>query len=479
MSDQINGSLSESGNILQFPHAPIPPSIINEKPFKQTKQIETPIYNSILEDAKRLQLLSSYKSTFDYSAYEGLEIRFKDKPIRGGFIFKKPFRLVNSHHTCQQCLYAFEIDTYGRGCAHDCAYCYAKAELTVHGMWNNPIPVPIDINDIRNTFYTVFETDKRNKWRGPLERRVPLRIGSMTDSFMFSDRKYGVTKELLKILNHYQYPHIIFTRSDLVASDDYLKVMDPALTAVQMSISSINDDMNRTIEPGAPSAKRRLIALSKLSKAGFWTTVRINPMFPIHPDGYFTDPNFKWDGPVPKFDFTSFEMVDAIADANVPAILAGFVRFSAYALNNIQKLTGVDLRTFYRKDLVNKSKRDWHFSDREIRNYYEQFYIRSKKRNVQFTTCYIGNGEDHFWKDQDIWSNKKDCCNVKGNLASFQSDSREIPFNDRIKLSGDKTAKPFNEVTLHNPLGTSENVRPGLVVDIATRKGISITNGNA
>jgi len=411
-------------------------------------------YDRILEEARTLQLKSKYKSSFDYSIYGGLEKRFSNPPLRGGITFKKPLRLANSHATCQQCLYTFEVDTYGRGCVFDCAYCYAKAELTVHGFWNAPIPIPVDINILRKVFYTVFETEKRSKWRPILEKRIPLRIGSMTDSFMFMDKKFKVTQELLRILRFYNYPYIIFTRSDLVSHDEYIELMNPKSVSIQMSISSINESLNRKIEPGAPSAQRRLAALQKLGSLGFWTTVRINPLFPIYPDGYFTNPNFKWNGPVPKFDYSSFEIVDAIADHNIPSMLAGFARFSSFALNGIERASGFDLKQFFDKTQVYKSRRDWHYSDKEIRYYYSQMKLRCLKRGVQFTTCYIGNGEKHFWGDQDLWSNKADCCNAKGRISSFKTDCRQIAFEERKKFSGDKTANATSD-KLHSPLGSA------------------------
>ena len=116
----------------------------------------------------------------------------------------------------------------------------------------------------------------------------------MSDSFMFMDKKYGVTKEFLRILSHYKYPYVIFTRSDLISHDDYLELIDKRFAAIQISISSTNDELNKRIEPGAPSAQRRMRALERINKHGFWTTVRMNPFFPIRPDGYFTNPNFKW-----------------------------------------------------------------------------------------------------------------------------------------------------------------------------------------
>jgi DNA repair photolyase len=454
MSDQINTGLQPTApdNLL---HLPLVFRNPNLKIDEASDLIETPVYDELMLKAKRLDDLSKYPSTFDYGVFRDLEVRYKDKPIRGGITMKTAFRLVNSHSTCQQCLYAFEIDTYGRGCVHNCVYCYAKAELTVHGYWNNPIPVPVDLNEIRNIFYTVFETDKKNKWRDLLEKRIPLRIGSMSDSFMWMDQKYKVTQELLKILKFYNYPYVIFTRSDLVAHDDYIKLLDPKLAAIQFSMSSTNDELIRKIEPGAPSAKRRLQALKKLAESGFWTTVRINPLFPIRPDGFFTDPEFKWDGEVPKFDFSSFDMVDELAAHKVPAVLAGFVRLSSFAVNNVEKVAGVNLREFYRKDLVNKSKRDFHFTDKEIRYYYEQIKARCQSNAMQFTTCYIGNGEGHFWKDQDLWSNKKDCCNVKGQVEAFTTDARQISFDDRLKYTNHKNSVSTSE-KLQAPLGQNQ-----------------------
>lgn len=451
MSDP--NTLEMRSNIIEFPTAHL--NWI-EKP-EPKPLIPTPIVDEMELAAQKLDILSNYKSQFDWEPLRGLERRTTGKPIRGGFIFKIPMRLVNSHTTCQQCLYSFEIDTYGRGCIHNCTYCYAKAELTQHGIWNNPYPVPVDINAVRNIFYTVFETTKKSKWRSILEKRIPIRIGSMSDSFMWMDEKFKVTKELIRILNHYNYPYLIFTRSDLVAKEDYMSLLRRDLCAVQFSMSSTNENLNRLIEPGAPSAKRRLKALEGLNREGFWTTVRINPIFPIYPDGYFTNPDFKWDGPVPKFEFTTFEMIDEIADTKTPAVLAGFGRFSGYALNQIEKASGVNLRPFFNAE-NKKSARDHHYSGKEVRFYYEQFKKRSTEKGISFTTCYIGNGEAHFWKDQDIWSNKKDCCNVKGNVASFKSDSREVPFEERIKHNPRHIVAPNDVNRLHTELGLTKKV---------------------
>ena len=448
MSDQFHDLPSDSKTLIPFPTPPLnPPINKTPKPLPPT-----PVYDELLVAAQKLNKISRYRCGFDYSVYQELELRYKEKPIRGGIVKSNPVKLVNSHPSCQQCLYAFEIDTYGRGCSHNCTYCYAKAELTVHGYWNNPIPVPVDLNEIRKIFYTVFETQKPSKWRDLMERKIPLRVGCMSDSFMWMDTKYKVTQEFLKILSFYRYPYTIITHSDLVARDDYMALLRKDLCSIQFSIASTNDVLNRQIEPGAPSAKRRLLAIEKLASAGFWTTVRINPLFPIYPDGYFTDPTFDHTGEVQKFDYSSFEMVDEIADAGCPTIIAGFGRFSSFAINNIEKATGRDLRSFFNRASVYKSRRDYHFSSVEIRHYYEELKRRSNERGIDFTVCYIGNGEDQFWEHQDLWSNKKDCCNIKGRVPTFKTDSREVPFNTRLKLGNKHDIKPIDPARLHVPL---------------------------
>jgi DNA repair photolyase len=272
---------------------------------------------------------------------------------------------------CTHCFHRFEIDTYGRGCVHNCAYCYAKSYLSIRRYWNEPIPFPIDIAEIRRVFATVFETSKRSKFRNILEKRIPLRIGSMSDAFMWSDKKYGVTLELLKILRFYNYPYIIFTRSDLVADDAYMRELHPKLASIQMSISSLNEPLTRQIEPGAPTPRRRLQALQTLAEHAFWTTVRINPLFPIYPDGYYTDPHFDHSKPVKPFNFFSWEMIEVLAQHRVPSVLVGMVRLYQPSVRFMNQALGEDMRSYFAAD-VQEERASIHFSAAETSYYYQK-----------------------------------------------------------------------------------------------------------
>ena len=105
-------------NVIPFPHVDRPPQ----------PTPPTPKFDRIAERAGRLAKLSNYPCEFDFDIYKRLETRFGANQPRGGVVFQIPFKLVNSHNTCQQCLYAFEVDTYGRGCIHNCVYCYTEED---------------------------------------------------------------------------------------------------------------------------------------------------------------------------------------------------------------------------------------------------------------------------------------------------------------------------------------------------------------
>lgn len=435
----MSTELFSGDNVLEFPNIAPPKSIA----FTDTTNAMGPIerkMRSVLEGLDDTR----YLDTFDWSIYDKISARFGDTQPRGGVVFNTGLKLANHHSTCTKCHYAFEIDSYGRGCVHNCAYCYAKEALTAHGYWNRPMPFPVNLAEIRKVFYTAFETNKASRWRSVLNQRVPLRIGSMSDSFMWMDRKYKVTKELLKILSFYDYPYVVFTRSDLVAEDEYLEVLRKDLASIQFSISGGNETITRQIEPGAPTVERRLKALEKLSNNGFWTTVRLNPFFPIYPDGYFTDSaslekRFGSIDNVPKFELFDWSFIRELKDAKVPSLLAGVVRLSNAGIRDLSKATGVDFKQFFNPEIM-KANADKKYSDREIAYYYKRLQNECHKSGIRFGTCYIGNGQKDYYQYQNLWSNKKDCCDVRGNVPAAKTSSQEIPWDFRIKEASSKIA---------------------------------------
>ena len=431
----IPGVQPNSTGVVQPKRIPLPQ--INEKPERAPRHFEGPVSAAMW--ARVSGLNSRYPDRFDYSIYDQLYARFGNEQPRGGVVFKSFMKLLEAED-CKLCFHRFEIDTYGRGCVFNCGYCYAKAYLTGRKYWNEPMPFPMDVSALRKTFYTVFETDKSHPFRRVMEKKIPLRIGSMSDSFMWIDKKYKVTQELLKILRFYRYPYIIFTRSDLVAEPEYVQLMDPKLASIQMSVSSINKALTKQIEPGAPEPMKRLAALQKLSNEGFWTTVRINPLFPIYPDGYFTDPNFDRSKEVKPFPFFSWDMIETIAQHSIPSLLVGIARLYPKNITFMNKALGYQIQDHFSKK-VEYERASIHFSEAETRYYYEQIRALCTEHGVRFSTCYIGGDASgkSFFDYQALWDNKKDCCDAVGNVAGFKKTCADIetnpsPFIDRNRV---------------------------------------------
>jgi DNA repair photolyase len=415
--------------------------------------------------ARAATLQSSFIDAFDYTVYDKLASRLKGKEPRAGIIMKKMLALQNYHSSCQQCHYTFELDTYGRGCWHDCVYCYAKTNLTRRGMWNKPQPVPISIVELRDIFYTVFETNKKSKWRSILEKRIPLRLGAMSDCFMLMDKQYKVTLETLKILNYYKYPFIVFTKSDLVAADEYMKEMDPDFAVIQMSISSLNEHLNKKVEPAAPPAYKRFRALQKLSAGGFNTAVRVNPLFPIRTDGYYSESRELSDAEkAVEFPYFSWDMPEVAAQHNVKTFLIGFVRLTGYELASISTACSQNLSNLF----TNQTKilgKYLTFSDAEIAYYYKRVSEECKFQGIDFSTCYIGNGEKDYWSYQGLWKNKKDCCNAVGVTKGFVhgQTSQAIPWAERLQHTNLKGLMP--EVSEPNFLEQTTPIQRSFIME--------------
>ena len=207
-----------------------------------------------------------------------------------------------------------------------------------------------------------------------------------------------------------------------------------------------------------------------------WATLSGRDFHPRYTKRLVAHPKFDRKNIPEPFHYSSFEMVDEIASYGIPSILAGMVRLSSFSLNQIEKACGRNLRVLYRNDtkkraiFTEKKSRDFHYSDAEIRAYYERIQAKCLQKGIQFTTCYIGNGEGHFWKDQDLWSNKSDCCNAIGRVEGFRNakTARDIAWDVRIKHTSNKCLKPENWDTLHAPLEKTITVKDGkvgLVVD--------------
>lgn len=180
---------------------------------------------------------------------ERLMARFGDNQPKGGVINTACVKHVADTLT---------IDTYGRGDSHNAPTTVGgktTEPLKQSGQWNRPHPFPSDWKQIAKAIKDASITE--------------IIIGDKSDPFMWMDSKYNMSKNLLKELIGKPCKITIRTRSDLIAHEDYIRILQGLNVTVQMVFSDCKDDQEaRLIEPGAPSRERRYKAIGALNKAG-------------------------------------------------------------------------------------------------------------------------------------------------------------------------------------------------------------------
>lgn len=166
----------------------------------------------------------------------------------------------------EKCYYPTRLDTYGCGCSHDCSYCYAKSLLEFRKLWNAKEPKVADVKEIEKVVKKI-------------PKGTILRLGGMTDCFQPCELKYRATYETIKLLNKYGIGYLIVTKSHYVANKEYLEIMDRDLAHIQVTVTTLDDDLSLTYEKASVPSKR-IEAIKKLQGAGFDVQIRLSPLIP-------------------------------------------------------------------------------------------------------------------------------------------------------------------------------------------------------
>ena len=184
--------------------------------------------------------------------------------------YKSFFKNVGGNEG-SKCKYPVRLDTYGCGCSHDCKYCYAKSLLNFRKLWDPQDPAVADLDKVKRQIDRVAA--------GKCGEIRALRLGGMTDCFQPLEANKRVTYETLKYLKEKRVPYLIVTKSDLVATDEYMEVLDPELAHIQITVTTTDDDLSLTYEK-AVVPSRRIAAIEKLQAAGFDIALRLSPFIP-------------------------------------------------------------------------------------------------------------------------------------------------------------------------------------------------------
>ncbi|MBU6419233.1 MAG: PA0069 family radical SAM protein [Proteobacteria bacterium] len=163
-----------------------------------------------------------------------------------------------------------------RGCEHGCIYCFARPSHAYLGF-----SAGLDFET-----KIVFKPDAAKLLEKELSRSGykpgVIVLGSNTDPYQPVERTLSLTRSVLEVLERFNNPVGIVTKSAGVARDkDILARMAAhGLAKVHISITTLDPALARAMEPRAASPARRLAAISELAEAGIPVGVMASPMIP-------------------------------------------------------------------------------------------------------------------------------------------------------------------------------------------------------
>jgi DNA repair photolyase len=162
------------------------------------------------------------------------------------------------------------------GCEHGCSYCYAR---NTHPYWG--YNAGLDFERV-----ILVKKSAPELLRGQLQKKnwkvSPIMLSGNTDCYQPIEKKLEITRNMLKVLLEFKHPVGIITKNSLIQRDiDILKEMASLnLVKAVISITSLNEEVRRKMEPRTASAIKRLQTVEALAKAGIPVSVNIAPIIP-------------------------------------------------------------------------------------------------------------------------------------------------------------------------------------------------------
>ena len=195
-------------------------------------------------------------------------------PLRTTVTVEKP-RTIIARNSSPDVGFDRSINPY-RGCEHGCVYCFARPTHAFHDLSPGL--------DFESKLFAKPDAAAllRAELARPGYRAAPLAIGTNTDPYQPIEAKWRIMRSVLEVLAETDHPLCITTKSDRVLRDiDLLSEMaKKQLISVAISVTSLTAETSRTLEPRAPSGRKRLAAVKALSEAGIPTSVAIAPVIP-------------------------------------------------------------------------------------------------------------------------------------------------------------------------------------------------------
>lgn len=163
-----------------------------------------------------------------------------------------------------------------QGCEHGCIYCFARPS---HAYWN--LGAGLDF-ETRIFHKPGLAARLAEELAAPGYVCKPINLGANTDPYQPVEREQGTTRALLEVLLAHRHPVTVVTKGALILRDlDLLAALaGRRLCSVAVSLTTLDDDLKRVLEPRAAAPRKRLRVMRELVAAGVPVTVLLAPVVP-------------------------------------------------------------------------------------------------------------------------------------------------------------------------------------------------------
>ena len=195
-------------------------------------------------------------------------------------VFTDTARTIITRNRSPDVPFELSVNPY-RGCEHGCVYCFARPTHAYLGLSPGL--------DFETRLFCKPDSGKRLRAElaRPAYRCRPLAVGINTDGWQPVERKLRITREIIEVLHECHHPFSVVTKSALIERDiDILSPMaEQGLVHVAVSITTLQGDLARLMEPRASAPHRRLQTIRVLADAGITVSVLVAPLIPVLTDG--------------------------------------------------------------------------------------------------------------------------------------------------------------------------------------------------
>ena len=214
------------------------------------------------------------KNRFDDDIIEGIDEPWQKQQIQTQIIEEFPKQILSKNDS-PDLPFTYSINPY-QGCEHGCVYCYARS---THNYWGLGMGLDFESKIIvkRNAADLLEKSFLKKTWKPQ-----SIMLSGNTDCYQPIEKNLQITRSILKVFEQYQNPVGIITKNSLILRDlDVLKELSESrLVKVFITITTMDENIRRRLEPRASSFHKRLKVIEELSRRNIPVGVMIGPVIP-------------------------------------------------------------------------------------------------------------------------------------------------------------------------------------------------------